>query len=165
MFLAIYSWYIIWLILFFKNMRIIMFAAALIAGAIFGLIGVSIMVVFKKRFTDLTGFICGNLASMLFLMSKKKYSTLKNLDTLIVAGFLGGIFGLLLVRFINKRKRVVFSTTLLGVLLMNISLNVLANNYFVWDYNLKLSKSHVWIFVFGILRQIDFSSFMKRMRR
>ena len=164
LFLAIYSWYIIWLVLFFKNMRLLVFAAALVAGAALGLIGVSIMVVFKKRLADLTGFICGNLASMLFLMSKKKYSTLKSLDSLIVAGFLGGIFGVLLVRFINKRKRVVFSTTLLGVFLMNISLNVLANNYFVWDYNLKLSKSHVWIFVFGILRQIDFSGIAKRMR-
>lgn len=164
MFLAMYGLYFIWLVMFFKNMRLVMFAAAMISGGVCGLIGMFFVVLFKKRFADFIGFISGTLVSMLFLMGRKKFHHGKELYVLIVAGFFGGAVGMLLMRFLNKKRKVVFSTTLLGIVLMNVAMNILANNYFVWEYALKPSKSHVWIFIFGILRQINFSSFLKKIR-
>jgi len=165
MFLVMYSMYFIWLVLFFKHMKLVMFAAALLSGGVCGLIGMFVIVLFKKRFADFIGFVSGTLISMLYFMGKKKLNHWKELDVLIVMGFFGGVLGMLFVRYVNRKRRIVFSTTLLGVFLMNVALNVLANNYFVWEYVLKPSKSHMWIFVFGILRQINLSSFSVKMKK
>jgi len=165
MFFAIFVLYSTWLFSLLRNKswnkKIVPLATGEIIGAIAGIL----IIKFQNRLEEFTGFVCGALSSMLMAQIIKPKS-LEKLRFSIIIAILGGIFGIFLVIFIKRKtKGIVLSTTFLGLFLMKISVSMLAGGRFESDFLSEFLKSYFWVYVFGILRQVDFTIFKKKKKQ